>query len=203
MTDGPYRTAVSDPDDPRRTLAVARPDEDRPSRTWAWSVSTILLTGDQTAGRYTLIDMRSSGGGPPHRHDFEEMFTVLDGEVESPSAANGWSLSLRTVNAWPTPHTLHQRLRSARALLCLYSPSGQEQFFSRSGSRSPRTEPPRLDQAAQAASSRSPRPWPAIPRSCCCPEAAARAVASSGSEGQVGDVDLPLAGSGSAAGLVR
>ncbi|HEX3387592.1 MAG TPA: cupin domain-containing protein, partial [Streptosporangiaceae bacterium] len=74
------------PDDPRRTLAVARPDEDQ-SLTHVGLVGdtyTILLTGEQTAGRYTLIDMHvpPGGGPPPHRHDFEEMFTVLDGEVE-------------------------------------------------------------------------------------------------------------------------
>ena len=36
------------------------------------------------AGRYCLIDMHiAPGGGPPtHRHDFEEMFTILQGEVE-------------------------------------------------------------------------------------------------------------------------
>ena len=44
---------------------------------------TILVSGEDTAGKYTLIDMHvpPGGGPPPHRHDFEEMFTVLDGEV--------------------------------------------------------------------------------------------------------------------------
>jgi quercetin dioxygenase-like cupin family protein len=45
---------------------------------------TILLKGEDTAGRYCLIDMHipHGGGPPPHRHDFEEMFTVLEGEIE-------------------------------------------------------------------------------------------------------------------------
>jgi Cupin domain len=45
---------------------------------------TILLTGDDTAGRFCLIDMHiPPGGGPPsHRHDFEETFTILEGELE-------------------------------------------------------------------------------------------------------------------------
>jgi quercetin dioxygenase-like cupin family protein len=35
-------------------------------------------------GRYCLIDMFvPPGGGPPlHRHDFEEMFTVVEGAIE-------------------------------------------------------------------------------------------------------------------------
>ena len=45
---------------------------------------TILLAGNDTAGRYCLIDMHipPGGGPPPHRHDFEEMFSVLEGEIE-------------------------------------------------------------------------------------------------------------------------
>src|SRR4051812_36294917 len=68
------------PDDPRRQLAVARPDQDNalPHLGIVGDTYTILLTGQDTAGRYTLIDMHvpPGGGPPPHRHDFEETFTV-------------------------------------------------------------------------------------------------------------------------------
>src|SRR5262249_8990428 len=45
---------------------------------------TVLIRGRDTGGRYGLIDMlvRRGGGPPINRHDFEEMFTVLEGEVE-------------------------------------------------------------------------------------------------------------------------
>jgi hypothetical protein len=38
MTESPDTAPhpVIPPDDPRRTLAVARPDEDQSSRTWVW-----------------------------------------------------------------------------------------------------------------------------------------------------------------------
>jgi quercetin dioxygenase-like cupin family protein len=44
----------------------------------------ILLKGEDTAGLYCLIDLHipPGGGPPPHRHDFEEMFAVLEGEIE-------------------------------------------------------------------------------------------------------------------------
>jgi quercetin dioxygenase-like cupin family protein len=39
--------------------------------------------GDDTGGRYALMDMYVPPGGlPPHRHDFKEMFHVLEGETE-------------------------------------------------------------------------------------------------------------------------
>jgi quercetin dioxygenase-like cupin family protein len=73
-------------DDPDRQLVVARPDEDGslPHISLAGETYTILLAGEDTAGRYTLIDMHvpDGGGPPPHRHDFEEMFTVIDGELD-------------------------------------------------------------------------------------------------------------------------
>jgi quercetin dioxygenase-like cupin family protein len=161
MTDSPDSAPqpAIPPDDPRRTLAVARPDEDQ-TLTHLGLVGdtyTILLTGDQTAGRYTLIDMHvpPGGGPPPHRHDFEEMFTVLDGEVEL--TFRGERMVARageTVNVPANaPHAFTNASRRPARLLCLCSPSGQEQFFLEVGQPvATRTEPPpEPDQAAQAA----------------------------------------------------
>src|SRR5258705_8187308 len=79
-------TSTIPPDDLQRNLTLARPNEDQklPHIGLAGDTYTILLTGKDTAGRYCLIDMLvpPGGGPPPHRHDFEEMFTILDGEVE-------------------------------------------------------------------------------------------------------------------------
>ena len=48
------------------------------------ALTRFLVSGADTVGRYCLIDMLvPDGAGPPaHRHDFEEMFTVLEGELE-------------------------------------------------------------------------------------------------------------------------
>jgi len=79
MNSTPHPVMPIPPDDPDRNLVLALPHVGVVGHTY-----TILLTGEDTAGRYTLIDMHvpSGGGPPPHRHDFEEMFTVLDGETE-------------------------------------------------------------------------------------------------------------------------
>ncbi|MEP7024765.1 MAG: cupin domain-containing protein [Actinomycetota bacterium] len=147
------------PDDPQRYLAVARPDQDStlPHLGLVGDTYTILLTGDDTAGRYTLIDMHvpPGGGPPPHRHDFEEMFTVLDGEVEltfrgERSVARAGETVNVPANA---PHAFTNASGQPARLLCICAPAGQEDFFLEVGARvAHRTEPPpALDKAARAA----------------------------------------------------
>jgi quercetin dioxygenase-like cupin family protein len=147
------------PDDPQRHLVVARPNEDRtlPHLGVVGDTYTILLTGDDTAGRYTLIDMHvpPGGGPPPHRHDFEEMFTVLDGEVELTfRGEHSVARAGETVNVPANaPHAFTNASGRPARLLCICSPPGQENFFLAVGDPvANRTEPPpELDEAAKAA----------------------------------------------------
>src|ERR1700674_4518931 len=155
----PSQPAPIPPDDPSRAITVARPDEDQslPHIGLVGDTYTILVTGHDTAGRYTLIDMHvpPGGGPPPHRHDFEEMFTVLDGEIEltfrgvSAVATAGETINV-PANA---PHVFRNASGRPARLLCLCSPAGQEEFFKEVGVPvAPRTEaPPALDDAATAA----------------------------------------------------
>jgi quercetin dioxygenase-like cupin family protein len=147
------------PDDLQRHLTVARPNEDEglPHFGLVGDTYTVLVTGDDTAGKYTLIDMHvpPGGGPPPHRHDFEEMFTVLEGEVEL--SFRGQQLVAKTgetVNVPANaPHGFRNASSEAVRLLCLCAPSGQEEFFAEVGQPvTSRTEPPpALDEASQAA----------------------------------------------------
>jgi quercetin dioxygenase-like cupin family protein len=115
------------------------------------------MAGADTAGRYTLIDMHvPPGGGPPsHRHDFEEMFSVLEGEIEvtfrgDTRIARAGETINEPANA---PHRFRNTSGQAARLLCLCTPPGQELFFAEIGDRVPsRTSPPpALDAAARAA----------------------------------------------------
>jgi quercetin dioxygenase-like cupin family protein len=147
------------PDDLSRELTVARPDRDQslPHIGLVGDTYTILVTGEDTAGKYTLIDMHvpPGGGPPPHRHDFEEMFTVLDGEVQV--TFRGQTLIARageTINVPANaPHAFTNAAATPSRLLCLCAPSGQEEFFTLVGQPvATRTQAPRpLDADAQAA----------------------------------------------------
>ena len=123
------------PDDPRRSLALARPDDDSSLRHVGvvGDTYTILLAGEDTGGRYCLIDMHvpPGGGPPPHRHDFEEMFTVLDGEIaatfrgETSVVRSGETINI-PANA---PHSFTNASDKPARLLCMCTPPGQEEFF--------------------------------------------------------------------------
>jgi quercetin dioxygenase-like cupin family protein len=153
------RPAPIPPDEPERYLVLACPDGDQhlPHIGLVGDTYTILLKGEDTAGRYTLIDMHvPQGGGPgPHRHDFEEMFTILEGEIEV--TFRGEKSTVRageTVNIPANaPHSFTNASDRPARLLCMGSPSGLEEFFMAVGlpvdSRT--AAPPELDEAAQAA----------------------------------------------------
>jgi quercetin dioxygenase-like cupin family protein len=117
---------------------------------------TILLTGDDTAGRYCLIDMHvpPGGGPPPHRHDFEESFTILEGEIEA--TFRGKKSIVRageTINIPANaPHFFTNASQRPARLLCICSPAGQEEFFLAVGVpvATRTTPPPKPAQAAEA-----------------------------------------------------
>ena len=147
-------------DDSRRHLAIARPNEDSnnlPHIGLVGDTYTILLSGEDTAGRFCLIDMHipPGGGPPPHRHDFEETFTLLEGEIaatfrgEKFMARAGETIHI-PANA---PHEFHNESDKVVRLLCLCCPAGQEEFFKAVGVpvATRTTPPPELDADAFAA----------------------------------------------------
>ena len=150
--------ATIPPDNPQRHLAIARPNTDPNLRHigLAGDTYTILLSGRDTAGNFCLIDMHvpPGGGPPPHRHDFEESFTILEGEIEltfrgaTSSASAGETVHIPS-NA---PHQFRNKSDRPARLLCLCSPPGLEDFFAEIGIPvATRTSaPPPLDAAAQA-----------------------------------------------------
>ncbi len=145
-------------DDPQRTLTLSQSDSaELPHLGIAGDTYMILLTGKDTAGRYCLIDMHVSPGGgpPPHRHNFEESFTVLKGEIEATFRGRRSTVQAGQVINIPAnaPHQLQNKSEEAARLLCLCSPAGQEEFFMEIGVPVParNAPPPKLDAAQQEA----------------------------------------------------
>lgn len=72
------------------------------------------------------------GGGPgSHHHDFEEMFQILEGEIEftfrdeKHTAKGGMTVNI-PANA---PHSFTNKERGSAGILCMSAPAGLEEFF--------------------------------------------------------------------------
>ena len=151
--------ALIPPDDPSREKTLAQPETNDGLLHLGvvGDTYTLLLSGKATAGRYCLIDMfvPPGGGPPPHRHDFEETFSVLEGEIAA--TFRGETLTVRAgetlhipANA---PHQFHNASDQPARLLCTCSPAGQEEMFKEVGVvvATRTTPPPPLSEAEQAA----------------------------------------------------
>jgi uncharacterized cupin superfamily protein len=85
------------------------------------------------------------GGPPPHRHDFEETFILLEGELQA--TFRGSKLVLRagdTVNIPANaPHQFVNAASTPARILCICSPAGPEKYFAELGVPvATRTTPP-------------------------------------------------------------
>jgi quercetin dioxygenase-like cupin family protein len=140
--------SVLPPDDLARALAVDMADHDNlPHIGLVGDTYTVLLGGKDTAGRFCLIDMHiPPGGGPgPHRHDFEETFILLEGEMVATFRGERQTVKAgRTINIPANaPHMFHNESQTPVRLLCICSPAGQEDFFREVGVPvATRTTPP-------------------------------------------------------------
>ncbi|HYO84138.1 MAG TPA: cupin domain-containing protein [Bryobacteraceae bacterium] len=152
------RAAPIPADDVRRFVTVAGTADTQPVHIGvSGDTYTILLTGVHTAGRFCLIDMHvpPGGGPPPHRHNFEETFTVLEGELEA--TCRGDKVVVRAGETVNIPANAPHQFRNSSAqpvrMLCICAPAGLEEFFLEIGVPVPtRTAPPpELDAVARAA----------------------------------------------------
>ena len=144
-------------DDLMRNLILARSDEPGlPHIGLDGDTYTVLLSGRETAGQLCLLDMHVSPGGgpPPHRHDFEETFVMIEGEIEATfrgvkSVAGAGTTIHIPANA---PHQFQNRSERPARLLCICSPAGLEEFFAEVGVpvATRTTAPPKLDEKGQA-----------------------------------------------------
>jgi quercetin dioxygenase-like cupin family protein len=142
------------PDDPNRALALASPNDDRKLQHigLVGDTYTVTVSGKDTNERFCVIDMHiPPGGGPgPHRHDFEETFILLEGEIEltfrgqKSTARAGDTVNIPS-NA---PHQFHNASSRPARMICICSPAGMDRFFIEVGVpvATRTTPPPKLNE---------------------------------------------------------
>jgi quercetin dioxygenase-like cupin family protein len=118
-----------------RKLAFSDPESDKNLVHLAivGDTYTITVTGEDTAGRFCVVDMHvpPGGGPPPHRHDFEETFIVTAGEIEATFRGQHKTVKAGQSIHIPanSPHQFTNASNQPARLICICAPAGQEEFF--------------------------------------------------------------------------
>lgn len=147
----PDAPASIPPDDQKRKLTVANPDDARVAHVFvAGDTYSILVPGSATGGRFCLIDMLvpDGGGPPPHRHDFEETFSLLEGELEFTFRGETQTVKAPATVAIPSnaPHQFKNTSGKTVHMLCMCAPAELDAMFLE------------LDVPAESRSSPPPKP---------------------------------------------
>lgn len=156
ITSTPAETPIP-ADDPNRKLTVVNPDDPQARHiSVVGDTYTILVSGAETDGRYCLVDMLvpDGSGPPPHRHDFEEMFSLLVGELEFTFRGRTQSVKApATVNIPANaPPVFKNNSGKTVHMLCMCTPAGQDEFFMSVGVpvESRKEPPPKISKEEQA-----------------------------------------------------
>ncbi|KUJ51022.1 cupin domain-containing protein [Chryseobacterium sp. JAH] len=95
----------------------------------------IIISGDQTNGNYAVIEMvvPPNGGPPPHAHeDTQEMFYVLEGEVEFKTEHEKKTVGkdgFINIPLGGAVHCFKNQSKEFARLLCTVVPAGLEKMF--------------------------------------------------------------------------
>ncbi|WP_285058154.1 cupin domain-containing protein [Pedobacter ginsengisoli] len=99
----------------------------------------VIISGEQTSNNYAVIEMivPPGGGPPPHSHpDIQEMFHVLEGEVEFKTEAGKQTLQKDGFVNIPLGGAIHCFKNNSKEyvrLLCTVVPAGLEKLFKEIG----------------------------------------------------------------------
>jgi mannose-6-phosphate isomerase-like protein (cupin superfamily) len=107
----------------------------------------VLVRSEQSAGRVGIVEsvMPSGAAGPPlHKHDFDEAFFVLDGELTFHLGGSLVTIGAGELAFAPggEPHTFTNRAASDARYLIVCTPAGFEREFARRAARKEGVDPP-------------------------------------------------------------
>jgi quercetin dioxygenase-like cupin family protein len=152
MSESPSEFPKLPADDLTRSLSIARADDAALQHIGLVGDNyTITVTGKDTNSRFCVISMYvpPGGGPPPHRHDFEETFFLLEGEMQVTLRGETSTVQAGDVINVPSnaPHQFHNASLHAVRMICICSPAGNDEFFREVGVpvATRTTPPPKLD----------------------------------------------------------
>jgi mannose-6-phosphate isomerase-like protein (cupin superfamily) len=107
----------------------------------------VLVRSEQSSGRTGIIEavMPPGVAGPPlHKHDFDEAFYVLDGELKFQLGGELVTVGTGEMAFAPggEPHTFTNRGPGAARYLIVCTPAGFEREFARRAARKEGVAPP-------------------------------------------------------------
>ena len=99
----------------------------------------IVIDGEKTNGKYSLVDMLiPKGGGPgPHSHkDTQEAFYVIEGEIEVTTKEGTHTAKAGdyvNIPAADIAHKFTNKKEETAHILCMLTPAGMEKMFAELG----------------------------------------------------------------------
>src|SRR5215213_6007986 len=108
---------------------------------------TVLLRSEQSAGVVSVVELSSGPGfaGPPlHRHNFDEAFYVIEGELTFQLAEETFTRSAGELAFAPrnVAHTYANHGKTPARALLVCTPAGFERYFARMAAERQGTAPP-------------------------------------------------------------
>jgi quercetin dioxygenase-like cupin family protein len=104
----------------------------------------VLLRSEQSGGQVAVVELTGGGRPPLHRHDFDEAFYVLEGELTFQIDDELVTVGPNGLGFAPggVPHTFTNRSDTDARYLIVCTPAGFEREFARRAARKEGVEPP-------------------------------------------------------------
>ena len=104
----------------------------------------VLLRSEESGGHVAAVELSGGGRPPLHRHDFDETFYVLEGELMFQLGDDRFTRRAGELAFAPggVPHTYANVSGAPARALLVITPAGFERYFDRIAARITGTEPP-------------------------------------------------------------